>query len=646
MYFKPRFHKPLSEKAIYFSAETAVSICKCPFENYIGKTLNQKLFLQCGKKSENSVLCKKITFTLDFPEDIKKAIAAHTEIAGNNEEYAISLGEETLVYAKNPSGLLFALSTLLQMHDTNETSSCLLYDYPTCPVRGFRVFLPGADKIEEFKAMIDLLVYYKYNSIILEIGGAMEYKKHPEINERWIEYCKDMHRYSGRTKEIQFKTYTWHKNSIHCDNADGGVLTQDQCKDLLNYCGERGIEIIPECPTLSHCDYIVQAHPEIRERENDYHPDTYCPNHPDTYKIVFDIFDEVIDVFKPKRINIGHDELYTLCICERCKDKDPVDLYVNDITTIRNYLASKGVKTLMWGEKLLKAVADGKYKVGGWNDTHDINGVMFKAPDLYPCASRLPKDITFLHWYWNNRFDYKLDNVYHENGYEVLFGNFNAGSCGHFRERINSGVKGGFVSNWGSNEDEYMQRNLQYFALMITAYAFWSDEYDYDNRDEHIERTMQEAYRLHYAGKNNLIKVVHTTNHFIPYKFFYDGIFIEDELYTLGHYEALYDDNTTAHFPVKYGTNISCNGIEYDSQSYYEVSSSTIPVQINGKYFYKCAFENPYPQKNIVGFKYVPEKDKENIKVIMNSIDFSDCYSVETENNDDAKNAEEDTIEG
>ena len=32
--------------------------------------------------------------------------------------------------------------------------------------------------------MIDLLVYYKYNSIILEIGGAMEYKRHPEINER------------------------------------------------------------------------------------------------------------------------------------------------------------------------------------------------------------------------------------------------------------------------------------------------------------------------------------------------------------------------------------------------------------------------------------------------------------------------------
>lgn len=59
MYFKPRFHKPLSEKPIYFSAETAVSICKCPFENYIDKTLNQKLFLQCGKKAKTPYCAKK-----------------------------------------------------------------------------------------------------------------------------------------------------------------------------------------------------------------------------------------------------------------------------------------------------------------------------------------------------------------------------------------------------------------------------------------------------------------------------------------------------------------------------------------------------------------------------------------------------------
>ena len=70
---------------------------------------------------------------------------------------------------------------------------------------------------------------------------------------------------------------------------------------------------------------------------------------------VFDILDEVIEVFKPKRIHIGHDELYTACVCERCKDKKPSDIYAEDVRKISNYLAGKGVGTMMWGEKLLRA---------------------------------------------------------------------------------------------------------------------------------------------------------------------------------------------------------------------------------------------------------------------------------------------------
>jgi hexosaminidase len=106
--------------------------------------------------------------------------------------------------------------------------------------------MPGSENIGIFKDMIDLIAYYKYNAIILEIGGAMEYKKHPEINEKWVEACNEAHRYSGRAQEIQKKTHPWEKNSIHCDNGDGGFLTQDECHDIASYCRERGLEVIPE----------------------------------------------------------------------------------------------------------------------------------------------------------------------------------------------------------------------------------------------------------------------------------------------------------------------------------------------------------------------------------------------------------------
>lgn len=619
MFFTPRLNHERRGGDIYFSPETEIKLCDCKVGAYLDETVRKKLFVtDIGK----GTLCKSITFSIGFPEEIAEKIEKRYKISGNDEEYAVLVGEETVVCAKNDIGLVFGLSTLLQLKSSGELSCRLIYDYPNCPVRGYRVYLPGRAHIDNFKEMIDLLAYYKYNAIILEIGGAMEYKKHPRIAEKWQEFCADVHRYSGRAKEIQFKTYTWEKNSIHCDNGEGDVLTQDECADIAAYCRARGLEVIPECPTYSHSDYIVQAYPELRERQNDGHADTYCPLHPDTYKIVFDIFDEVIEVFKPKRMNIGHDELYSVGVCDRCKDKDPVDLYINDITVLRDYLESKGVGVLMWGEKLLKAVGKNGKKYGGWYDPRERNGAISTVPSLYPCADRMPERVTFLHWYW--AFDYNLDRVFHDHGYDMVFGNFNAIDAENYRQRINWGCRGGFVSNWGSNEDEYMQRNLQYRALIATAYAFWSDDYDYDRREELVERTMQEGYRLHLSKlrSDSIIKVEHTTDFFVDYKFFYDGVFIEDSVYLLGNYELSYADGTTALLPVRYGTHLTTCNIDdpTSNQSYSGMIGGTKPKKYGDVYYYECAYENPSPDKQIVGIKYIPEESKKDAHVYIKKI--------------------------
>ena len=630
MFFTHRLNRERKGGKIVFTAETEVKLSCTISADYIKKAVAKELVTDIVP--EDATVCKKLTFMVGFTDDIKEKIIKHTDISGNDEEYAVLVGEETLVCAKEEKGLLYGLSTLIHLIDSGELSARLIYDYPVCSVRGYRVYMPGRENIGIFKEMIDLIAYYKYNAIILEIGGAMEYKKHPEINEKWIEMCAEAYKYSGRAKEIQKQTHPWEKNSIHCDNGDGSYLTQEECRDIAAYCRERGLEVIPECPTLSHADYIVMAHPELAERDNDIWPDTYCPNHPDTYKMVFDVLDEVIDVFKPARINIGHDEFYTMCICPRCKGSDPVDIYVNDIAKIKSYLDEKGIGTMMWGEKLIKAVdkKTGRH-YGGWYDEKVYpDGTRFQIPTIYPCIDKMPKGITYLNWYWS--FGKENDDNFHSRGYDMVFGNFSALSCDSFRERIAWGCKGGFVSNWGSNEDEYMQRNGQYYSLIGTAYAFWCENFDSDYKDIFSRRTMVEAYRRHYKGKKNLIKVVHTTDLNIPYKVFYDGVFIEDSIYLLGNYELSYDDGTTAKFPVKYGTNITTSdplgGGEFNipdccgTSSYREVSSTTLPDVIDGKLWCECGYENPYPEKTVVGFRYVPVEGKEDVKVYLKSVKF------------------------
>jgi len=638
MFFTPRLDHEMRGGEIYFAPETEIKLWDCNVSEYLADTAAKKLFVTENRKG---TLCKRLTFMLGFTDEIKAKIVKRCKISGNDEEYAVLVGEETFICAKNEIGLVFGLSTLLQLKTSGELSCRLIYDYPSCPVRGYRVYMPGRKNIGIFKEMIDLLAYYKYNSIILEIGGAMEYKKHPKIAEKWQEFCRDVHRYSGRAKEIQHGTYQWEKNSIHCDNGEGDVLTHEECADIAAYCRARGLEVIPECPTFSHSDYIVQAYPELRERHNDYHADTYCPLHPDVYKVVFDIFDEVIEVFKPKRINIGHDELYSVGVCDRCKGKDPVDLYINDITVLRDYLASKGVGTLMWGEKLLKAVGKNGKKYGGWYDPRERNGAISIVPSLYPCAERMPSGVTFLHWYWS--FDHNLDRVYHDHGYDMVFGNFNAIDAEHYRERIDWGCRGGFVSNWGSNEDEYMQRNLQYRALIGTAYAFWNDDYDYDRREELVERTMQEGYRLHCSKlrADSIIKIEHTTDHYEKFKFFYDGIFIEDSVYLLGNYELTYSDGTTAYLPVRYGTHLTTCNIDdpVSNQSYSEMIGGTRPKKYGDIYYYECAYENPDPEKQIVGIRYIPVEDKKDVKVYVKKITLPEAKIGTSNENEETEKA-------
>ena len=572
-------------------------------------------------------------------ETVKKAVSAYGKADGTvakirfadrlpadaavtgDEAYAVIITEtEAVLYGESERARIYAAVTLLQMCEHGETCVCRLEDAPDCAFRGYRVYLPGRNSFAEFFAMVDTIVYYKYNCIFFEVGGAMEYKRHPEINEAWAAFAADTHRYSDRAHEIQ-NGYAWQKNSIHTDNGEGDILTQDEVRTLIDYCRARGLEVYPEVPTLSHTDYICLAHPELREREEDPYPDTYCPNHPDVYKLVFDIFDEVIEVFAPKMINIGHDEFYTMCLCPRCRDTRPDDIYAADVKRIHAYLTERGIRTAMWGEKLLPVVTENGSTFGG---SEAYRHPVWKYPAVYTCQSKLPKDILMIHWYY--AFGMQYDFVYHTHKYEAVYGNMDADGVQYWRDRRRYGIKGGICSNWGSNHPEYMQRNAQYFRLMFGAFAMWSKTYDNDRQKELVTRTFAEAFRFHYGNTDTgFIKITHTTDKNIPYKSFYDGVFIEDALYHMGNYRVTYTDGTAASLEVKYGTNIASSAIPYSSEddsatfdpntlnrastALLEVSYSTVPSVENGKTWYAAAYKNPHPDKTIEKIEYVPDTD-------------------------------------
>ena len=612
LFFEYRFYEKTGDP---FALSKESRIVKCDVDGFARRHLEQTLStLGEGEKRE-------ISLSLGIPEEKKTMLGG--AYAENPEAYLLEVSADSIaLYGNTHRALIYAAATLRALIKAGKLSSLVLFDYPEKEVRGYRVYTPGSAYIPKFKEMIDMLVEYKYNALMIEVGGAMEYKRHPEINEAWVEFCREVSVSPEYAQNVQNNMYYWMKDSIHFDNGNGGFITQDEMRDLIAYCREREIEVYPEVPTMSHSDYIVRAHRDLNERAEDNYPDTYCPLHPDTYKIVFDILDEVVEVFGSKMINIGHDEFYTAAKCPRCKGKSPSELYVGDIVKIRDYLAEKGIKVIIWADKLFKNIII-HYDENDPLMPFGANPYPKKdIPALYEVKDLLPSDVTLLNWSW--RYDTIRDEereLTEERGFPMLYGNFCAHGLTDYKERI-ARTRGGFVSNWGSVEEKYMQRNLQNFNLTSTAYIFWNGDYDTPMRAKVIEKTKALLYNRYKATLGeNPIEITHATPYYEPFRSFYDGRFIVDEEFLLGYHVVTYTDGSAARLPVYYGYNIACMKTDLSAEGYAasgtgehkEPVGASLPEYVDGALRFRAAYKNPYPEKQIAKIFYEPVKDVEVI---------------------------------
>jgi hypothetical protein len=377
------------------------------------------------------------------------------------EGYVLSVTRQAVVVAGcDEPGAFYGLQSLRQLIESYpgglRIPGVTVRDWPFTKFRGVKLYLPGREDIAFFHRFVrDFMALYKYNKLLVEMNATMRLDRHPELNTGSLEFARDL-----LLRRLNVPPGLWYHgvNSSHYDVADGGILEKHEVADLVRWAEQNYIEVIPELPSLTHSYYLLNRHRELAEIPQEEWPDTYCPSLPAVYSLLFDVYDEYISVMKPKMVNIGHDEWrMPWGVCPRCRNKDPRQLYAQDVNKIHDFLKGKGIRTTMWGDHLLENVRGVKLSKPWW----DAPSYDYKIPGaLSPeqVARWIPKDILMFNWLWSYTDDPKYPPVTNEErlsdwGFEQIYGNFEP-TIENFSARVKrSKIIGGAPSAWlASNE--------------------------------------------------------------------------------------------------------------------------------------------------------------------------------------------------
>jgi len=376
----------------------------------------------------------------------------------DNEAFEIDVNADgAFVYSSSVRGFVYAAAKLLQLCTDEGIKFAGIKDAPSMEVRGAHVALPAREDLEFFKRLIKYVyVPFGYNTVILQISALMEYKRHPEINKAWVEAVEN------------FKKGLW-PCPAHYGFLGDKPFTHDEIRELCAYIRSFGLEIAAEIQSFGHVQYITMAYPHLAEPEYDdtadgdeygaderpssFYHHCMCPSHEDYYKIFFDIIDEVCEVIKPEKyIHIGHDEIYTYGKCKKCREIPLEKLFADEVTKLHDYIASKGLRTMMWSDMIVK-------------ETYSIPGAI----------ELIPKDIICLPFTWYFHLNENTEQILKDHGFEFVIGNFYSSHYPRFTERKTTpGWKGAQVSAWVRCCEEIYCYEGKIFEFVYSSNMMWN----------------------------------------------------------------------------------------------------------------------------------------------------------------------------
>ncbi|MEF2279506.1 beta-N-acetylhexosaminidase [Deinococcus sp. YIM 134068] len=214
--------------------------------------------------------------------------------------------------------------------------------------------------------------------------------------------------------------------------AHPGGATKAEAARVARLAREHGMEVIPLIETLGHVGWMFHGgrNLDLVQDPDSQSPFAYDTLNPQTYeRVVLPVLREAVEVFKPKVLHIGHDEV-------RNRDRFPArangkavgfeKLFVDDMLKLHGFLKSRGVGTMIWHDA---AFAD-------------------SVVDTLP--ARLPKDIQVAYWNYEPGADFPMLARIKAAGFPVLGASWHepGNAEGQARAAAGAGAVGMIQTRW------------------------------------------------------------------------------------------------------------------------------------------------------------------------------------------------------
>ncbi|OGT31931.1 MAG: hypothetical protein A2W28_04480 [Gammaproteobacteria bacterium RBG_16_51_14] len=270
-------------------------------------------------------------------------------------------------------------------------------------------------------------------------------------------------------------------------NMDDGGWTKKQMAEIARYARSLHMDVWAG---------MVSGFNPADFREMDIHEDTnfYNPFNEKNYQFLFSLYEEILNIYEPATLLIGHDEIQGLSVYAAGSGKTTAEILEMDIRRIHDWLNRRSVRTAMWGDMLLD---HGQWEaaVGSANSQNPF----FRSGATHHALQNIPGDILILDWHYEEKKSYDSIGNFRRNGLRVAGVTwYDPKAARNMAESVKySGGQGIIATDWG------FWRTMSPAATTLYApICGWSVRCSVDERNNDVAALAETVRDAIYGGNS------------------------------------------------------------------------------------------------------------------------------------------------